>query len=129
MPNEAIKPADVHSYPPRTISHGFKAGNTVYTAGQVALDHDGNLAGKGDSSAQADQVFSNLQAVLRAAGASMQDVVKLNIYLTGQADLTKVREVRERYFTGEFPAATGVFVSALADPDFLIEIDAIAVIS
>ena len=127
MPNEAIKPTDVHSYPPSTINHAFKAGNTVYTAGQVALDKDGNLVGKGDITAQADQVFSNLQAVLRAAGASMQDVVKLNMYLTGQADLTKVREVRQRYFTGEFPAATGVFVSALADPDFLIEIDAIAV--
>ncbi len=111
----------------RSFTHAFKAGNTVYTAGQVALDKDGNLVGKGDISAQANQVLLNLQAVLRAAGASMQDVVKLNMYLTGQADLTKVREVRQRYFTGEFPAATGMFVSALADPDFLIEIDAIAV--
>lgn len=127
MPNEAVKPTDVHSYPPRTISHAFKAGNTVYTAGQVALDKDGNLVGKGDITAQADQVFSNLQAVLMAAGASMDDVVKLNIYLTGEAELAKVREVRQRYFTGEFPAATGVFVAALADPEFLIEIDAIAV--
>ena len=73
------------------------------------------------------RVFFALQAVLMAAGASMDDVVKLNIYLTGEAELAKVREVRQRYFTGEFPAATGVFVAALADPEFLIEIDAIAV--
>ena len=129
MPNEAIKPTDVHVPIGRGYTHAFKAGDTVYTAGQIALDKNGNLVGKGDISAQAEQVFSNLQAVLAAAGASMQDVIKLNMFLTGQADFTKVREVRQRYFTGEPPAATGVFIAALADPDWLIEIDAIAVIS
>ena len=82
MANEVIKPADVHV--PTGYNHAFKAGNTVYTAGQVALDRDENVVGKGDIEAQTDQVFKNLQAVLAAAGGSLQDVVKLTIYITQQ---------------------------------------------
>ena len=129
MTNEAINPKEVHTPLGGAYTHAFKSGNTIYTAGQVALDKNGELVGKEDISAQAEQVFANLQHVLTAAGASMKNVVKLNIYLTIQADFPKVRKVRQRYFTGNLPAATGVFVPALANPDFLIEVDAIAVIS
>ena len=126
MANKAIKPADVHA--PTGYNHALKAGNTVYTAGQVALDKDGNLVGKSDIEAQTVQVYENLQAVLAAAGASLQDVVKVTTYLTQQADLPKLREVRQRYFTGEPPANTLVYISALATPDLLIEVEAIAVV-
>ena len=126
MANEVIKPADVHVA--TGCNHAYKAGNTVYTAGQVALDRDGNLVGKGDIEAQTDQVFKNLQAVLAAAGATMQDVVKLTTYLTQQVDLPKLREVRQRYLTGEPPANTLLYISALASPDFLIEVEAVAVV-
>ena len=128
MPNQVIKPADVHVPIGRGYNHAIKAGNTVYVAGQVALDKDGNLVGKGDITAQAEQVFKNLQAVLAAAGASFQDVVKNNTYLTREEDISKLREVRQRYITGEPPASTLAVISALANPDFLIEVEVIAVV-
>ena len=125
MANEVIKPADVHA--PTGYNHAVRAGNTVYTAGQVALDENGNLVGKGDIEAQTDQVYKNLQAVLVAAGSSLQGVVKVTTYLTQQVDLPKLREARQRHMKGEPPANTLVYISALANPDFLIEVEAIAV--
>ena len=129
MPNQVIKPTDVHVPIGRGYNHVIKAGNTIYVAGQVALDKDGNLVGKGDITAQAEQVFKNLQAALAAGGASIQDIVKINTYLTQRDDLAKLREVRSKYFTGEPPASTLVFISGLAMPEFLIEVEAIAVVS
>ena len=128
MPNQAVKPTNVHEPIGSSYSHASKAGNTVYVAGQVALDADGNLVGRGDFEAQAKQVFTNLQAVLEAAGASTGDVVKLNHYVVGQQDLGTLRRVRQSYFAGDQPAATLVFVSGLADPGLLIEVEAIAVV-
>ncbi len=129
MPNQVIKPTDVHVPIGRGYNHVIKAGNTIYVAGQVALDKDGNLVGKEDITAQAEQVFKNLQAALAAAGASFQDIVKINTYLTQRDDLAKLREVRSKYFAGEPPASTLVFISGLAMPEFLIEVEAIAVVS
>ena len=129
MPNQVIKPSNVHVPLANSYNHAIKAGPTVYTAGQVAIDAAGNIVGTGDFEAQAQQVFKNLQAVLAASGASFQDVVKLNTFLTRQEDLLKLREVRQKYVTAEPPASTLVFISALANPDLLIEVEAIAVVS
>ncbi|MBI4299250.1 MAG: RidA family protein [Chloroflexi bacterium] len=129
MPNQVIKPAEVHVPAGRGYNHAVKAGNTVYVAGQVAIDKNGNLVGKGDFTAQAEQVYENLQAVLAAAGASFKDVVKMNTYLTRQEDLGKLREIRQRYATVEPPASTLLVISALANPDFLLEVEVIAVLS
>ena len=126
MAKQVIKPADVHI--PQGYNHAWKAGNTVFTAGQIALDKDGNLVGKGDFVAQAEQVFKNLKAVLSASGASLDDVVKLTTYLTRMEDLAGLRDVRPRFFTGEPAASTLLFISALANPDLLIEVEAIAVV-
>ena len=128
MDKQVIKPSGVHVPLGNSYNHAWKAGNTIYTAGQIALDSDGNLVGKGDIAAQTDQVFKNLQAVLAAAGASLADVVKINTYLTRQEDMAGLREVRQRYMGGEPPASTLVFISALANPDLLVEIEAIAVV-
>ena len=128
MAKQVIKPSGVHVPLGSSYNHAWKAGDTVYTAGQIALDSDGNLVGKGDFAAQADQTFKNLQAVLAAAGASLGDIVKLNTYLTREEDLAQLREVRQRYMSGEPPASTLVFISALANPDLLVEVEAIAVV-
>lgn len=129
MPKQTINPPDVHPPIGRGYSHAVKAGNTVYVAGQVALNRSGNLVGKGDAAKQAEQVFQNLEAVLKAAGASFRDVVKINTYLTRADDLAKVREVRAKYLgASEPPASTLVVISRLALPDLLIEVEAIAVL-
>jgi len=121
---EIIAPDTVHRA--TNYSHAVKVGNTIYVSGQVALDRDGRLVGKGDIEAQAVQVFENLRAVLAAAGASLDDVVKLTTYATHFSYRPKITEVRSRYFQ-QVPASTFVVVTSLADPDLLVEIEAIAV--
>jgi reactive intermediate/imine deaminase len=99
---------------------------TVYVAGQVALDKDGNLVGAGDMKAQAEQVFKNLEAALAAAGAKFTDVVKMNTFITDMDQAPAVREVRARYFGETTPASTLVQVVKLARPELLLEIEVIA---
>lgn len=118
---------------PTSYTHVVVAqpGRTVYIAGQVSLNEKGELVGKGDLRAQTTQVFDNLSTALKAAGASWNDVVKINTYIVNyNAEmLPALREVRGNYFTGpKPPASTLVGVQALARPDFMIEIEAVAVI-
>lgn len=126
MTREVIRPPNVH--PATGYSHAWKVGNTIYVAGQVAVDREGRLVGPGDFEAQAVQVFENLKAVLEAAGAGLEHVVKTTVFLTHFAHRDKFREVRARYFKEPFPASTLVFVESLAQPDWLIEVEAIAVV-
>lgn len=109
------------------VSQAIQMGDTVYVAGQVALDPDGKIVGEGDLRAQAHQVLSNVRDVLRVAGASMDDVVKTTIYTTDIAKLMEIQDVRAEFFSDPPPANTGVEVKALAFPGLLIEIEAIAV--
>src|ERR1700682_4046439 len=102
---------------------------TVYISGQIALDKDGNVVGAGDMKAQAEQVFKNLQAALEVAGAKFTDVVKMNTYITDMDKAPAVREVRARYFAETVPASTLVQVVHLARPEFLLEIELIAVVA
>ncbi len=106
-------------------------GRTLYIAGQVAYNVQGEIVGKGDLRAQARQVFENLRLALAGAGASFKDVVKLNTYVVSfkAEDLPVLREVRAEALKDVTPpASTLVGVQALANPDFLIEIEAIAVV-
>ncbi|MBI4317717.1 MAG: RidA family protein [Chloroflexi bacterium] len=125
MPKEFINPPGLHK--PPTYSQVVKAGNTVYAAGQTAVDENGKVV-SGDFEAQAVQVFENVRQALEAAGASMKDVVKMTTYLTDVANRPKYGEVRTRYFSPPLPASTLVGISALASPDYLIEVDVTAVI-
>jgi enamine deaminase RidA (YjgF/YER057c/UK114 family) len=94
----------------------------------VALDAQGRLVGQGDLAAQTRQVFLNLETALKAAGASFKDVVKTNYYLRDASKVAVVREIRSKYFTSDLPASTLVEVPRLAQPDFLIEIEVVAVV-
>jgi enamine deaminase RidA (YjgF/YER057c/UK114 family) len=116
--------------PGRGYSHAVAAsGRLVAIAGQVAMDQDGNLVGAGDPKAQAQQVFENLRLALAAAGATFADVVKLTFFLTDVAYLPAVREVRDQFIdTGRPPASTAVQVAALFRPEFLLEVEALAVV-
>ena len=105
-------------------------GRTVYLSGQIALDREGKVVGRGDFRAQTVQVFENLKAGLEAAGASFKDVIKINIYLTNINSQLKIfPEVRDKYIDLENPPASSlVEVRRLFGEDFLIEIDAVAVL-
>jgi len=108
-------------------SHAAKAGNLIFTAGQVGLDATGNLVGEGDIEAQTVQTYENIKAVLASAGATLDDLVKTTTYTTSIAYRQTIAEVRARYFTTYFPPNTFVVVQSLAVPELLIEIEAVAV--
>jgi enamine deaminase RidA (YjgF/YER057c/UK114 family) len=104
---------------------------TVYISGQVAIDREGKVVGKGDLGAQAAQVFENLSLALESAGARPEDMVKLNTYVVNMKpeDGRTIGLARKKWFTQEnLPASTMVGVVSLVSPDFLLEVEAIAVI-
>jgi enamine deaminase RidA (YjgF/YER057c/UK114 family) len=103
-------------------------GKTIYIGGQDALDAKGTLIGKGDLEAQTRQVMQNVQAALEACGCTFDHVVKMGIYLVLGQDLRPAFEVARQFMdkSKEQPAVTGFMVPALAHPDYLLEVDAIA---
>jgi reactive intermediate/imine deaminase len=103
-------------------------GRTIYIAGQVSLDKAGNVVGAGDFKAQTRQVFDNLKAALAAVGATFDNVVKTNMYVTDLSEVQALRDIRKGYYGGDSPASTLVQVVRLARPEFMIEVEAIAVI-
>jgi 2-iminobutanoate/2-iminopropanoate deaminase len=100
----------------------------IYIAGQLARDIDGNCVGKDDMRAQMEQVFHNLDRCLKAAGADWKDVVKTNTYVTDYEAFSHCSDIRMRYFGIATPTSTTVQVVRLAGPDFMVEIEAIAVL-
>jgi enamine deaminase RidA (YjgF/YER057c/UK114 family) len=129
---QAINPPSVF----RSLDHGFSQAviasgeKTLYVSGQTAWDSQKRLIGAGDLERQARQAFANVQAVVEAAGGTLADVVSLRIYVVDYR-LEKAEAVGSAYrdfFSGEAkPASTWVGVAALADPGFLIEVEATAV--
>ncbi len=96
-----------------TYSQAVKVGNTVYLSGQIPLDPASMTLVEGDIEASIVRVFDNLQAVAKAAGGSLQDVVKLNVFLTDLGNFAKVNEVMARYFQQPYPARAAIGVAAL----------------
>ena len=123
---EYIQPPDLPR--PAAYSHVVKAGQTVYLAGQVPQDANGQVVGRGDITAQAEQVFQNLRSGLRAAGGDLQNLVKITIFVTDPRFREAVGAVRTRYLQDPLPASTLVCVAALAMPEWLLEIEGIAVL-
>lgn len=128
---ELLSPEGLHKNPAFS-QVAIVEGNyrTIYIGGQNAVDKDGNITGKGDLEAQARQVLKNLEIALEAAGGSFGNIIKWNIYsLEGQSPEKALKVFREPMSKMKSPPLiTGVFVSALAHPDFLMELEAIAVV-
>jgi enamine deaminase RidA (YjgF/YER057c/UK114 family) len=106
-------------------------GKLVYVSGQVALNAKGEVVGKGDLRGQVAQVMENLKTALAAAGATLNDIIKVNYYVVNfrPEQLPVIREVRGKYFSAEHPpASTLVGVTALAREEFMIEIEAVAAV-
>jgi reactive intermediate/imine deaminase len=123
---ERINPAGMSQ--PTAYRHLVKAGNLLFIAGQVALDAKGTLVGKDDMKAQVRQVLENLKSVLASQEADFSSVVKINIFTTDIEAFRGASDVREEYFRGNPPASTLVEIERLAQPDLLVEIEAIAVL-
>ncbi|MEE8532718.1 MAG: RidA family protein [Alphaproteobacteria bacterium] len=121
-----IQPAALHETPGYT--HVVVAAGLAYVSGQVALDRERRLVGSGDVEAQAVQVFANLDAALAEVGAGLGDVLRLNTYVTDAGHVAGFRRVRDRVLPTPQPASTLVVVEALADPEWLIEIEAVAAV-
>jgi 2-iminobutanoate/2-iminopropanoate deaminase len=103
-------------------------GKMIFVAGQLARDAEGNLVGKGDMRAQIQQIGENIKTCLEAAGATLADIVKTNTFVTNYVEFSKHGDMRMRYFGPATPTSTTVEISRLADPDAMIEIEAIAVV-
>ncbi len=129
MQRDVIQPDSILDPRPR-YSQGIKTtgGSLLFIAGQTAVDARGHLVGKGDVVQQAEQVFRNLHAVLSAAGGSFENLVMTTTYLTDASHRAAFSDVRARCYGREVPASSLVIVAGLANPDFLVEIDGIAVI-
>ncbi|NOG32539.1 RidA family protein [Halomonas sp. TBZ9] len=127
MSNKAVintekAPAAIGPY-----SQAIKAGNTVYMSGQIPLDPATMEIVSDDFEAQARQVFSNLQAVCEEAAGSLQDIVKLNLYLVDLGNFAIVNKVMEEFFTAPYPARAAVGVKALPK-DAQVEAEAVMIV-
>lgn len=103
---------------------------TIYIGGQDAVDSTGAIVGKGDVKLQVEQVFKNVQTALEASGAGLEHIIKWNIYIVQGQPLRPAFEVSQQIWgvRPNPPTITVIFVAGLANPDFLVEIDAIAVV-
>lgn len=103
-------------------------GRLYFISGQVAVDADGRLVGKGDIRAQTRQVLENIKAALAAVNGTMDDIACVNVFVLDMEHLAAIHEVRAEYWHSDYPASTLVQVSGLVHPDYLIEINAMAVV-
>lgn len=129
MSTKVIQPKDLSDPRPR-YSQGILAegGRLLFIAGQTASDKDGGIAGKGDIEAQTHQVFKNLSAVLKEAGGSLDNLVMTTTYITDRKYREGYNRVRMQYYKKDPPTSTLVIVTGLAHPDYLIEINGVAVL-
>lgn len=128
---EHLNPAGLHKNPAFSqVAVVQGKARTVYVGGQNALNASGEIVGPGDMARQAEQVFHNLQTALAAAGAKLEHVIKWNVYVVEGQAAQPAFEVFQRVWGGRAnpPLISLLFVAGLANPDFLLEIDAIAVV-
>jgi 2-iminobutanoate/2-iminopropanoate deaminase len=109
------------------LSAAARAGDLVWTAGQLAYDENGDLVGEGDVAAQTEQTLRNVEAALRVAGATMADVVKVTVWLTDTANFAAMNEVYRRWFDEPRPVRACVRADLMGQ-NLLVEIEATAVV-
>ncbi len=121
-----------NTYPNQSLDNDLcqvvVAGNTVYLRGQVGSDFDGNLVGRDDPRAQAEQAMKNVKQLLEEAGSDFSHIVKTTIYITDPLFREPVYQEVGKWLKGVFPVSTGIVVAGLAKTEWLMEIDVIAVI-
>ena len=124
---KVIAPKNLHR--PFGYAHAIQIDKTLHISGQIPLDMEMNVVGKNDMTAQTEQVYGNLKKVLEDAGGTMNNIVMLNIYCTDIERFDKeTRGLRKKYFGDYYPAITALEVKRLYRPDFMIEVEAVAVL-
>ncbi|MBD0862307.1 RidA family protein [Gordonia sp. zg691] len=128
MQKQRIRAATVREPAERMWSNCLRIGDLVMISGMTARGDDGQTILGDDEYEQAKVVFTKIRDLAEAAGGRMDDVVKMTIYVTDIAQNAQVWKARQEFFSGDYPACTLVEVSALAKPEILLEIEAIAVV-
>ncbi|MHB8994040.1 MAG: RidA family protein [Armatimonadota bacterium] len=118
-------PTPANPYSQAVLAEGRKL---LFISGQTPVNAAGETVGADDFRAQAVQVFDNIQANLEAAGASWREVVKLNVFLLNMANFAVFNEVRKQYLQPDYPATSAVAVAGLVVPEWMIEVEAVAVL-
>ena len=124
---ERLNPPGVHM-PQANYSHVTRVGDTLYVSGQLPLDESGALIGSSDPQAQAVQCYRNIKAIVEHFGGTLEDVVKITQFTTDIAHRPALGRARDIFFTAPGPSSTLVAITALANPDAVVEIEAIAVL-
>jgi 2-iminobutanoate/2-iminopropanoate deaminase len=127
MTKKALMPAGLPK--PTNYSMGIEASGSkmIFVAGLVSMDAEGKTVAKGDIKGQTRQVFANIEKVLAEAGATRDNIVKVTVFLTDLKNFPGMAEVRAEFFKAPYPASAAV-QAQLINPDWLVEIEAIAVI-
>ena len=103
-------------------------GRVLHVSGHVSVDADGNVVGSGDINAQTRQILENIRNVLSSVGGTMADIAKVTVFVTDMSVLMEIHEVRAEFFDPPYPASSPVEVSRLVRPEYMIEIEAVAVV-
>lgn len=126
MPKTRITSPAVAEAPPGRWSNAIRAGDFLFIAGQISRSHDGkSIEGNGEYE-QSRIIFTKIKNLVEAAGGTVDDVVRVTIYMVNIKQNTEVWRARQEFFKGDFPASTLVQVAALGTPEVLVEIEAIA---
>ncbi len=110
------------------LSMSVRAGNQVFLRGQVGQDLQGNMVGIGDPRAQTEQAMKNVKQLLEEQGARLEDICKINVYITDRAYREEVYQEIGKWLKGIYPVSTGLIINGLARPEWVMEIDVWAVI-
>lgn len=120
------------TYPEQSLDNDLcqvvRAGNLVFLRGQVGQDLEGNSVGIGDAEAQTEQAMRNVRQLLEEAGSRLEDICKITVYITDRAYREPVYRTIGKWLKGVYPVSTGLIIDALARPEWVMEIDVIAVI-
>jgi 2-iminobutanoate/2-iminopropanoate deaminase len=129
MAKRVLKPATIKANGSYSPGWEVSGGRLIYVAGQLPCDAHGQIVAKGDVAGQTRQVFANIAAVLAESGASLSDVIKLTIFAADISYRNIINKIRSETFTESYPASTQVAVAALVDPDWMVEIEAVAFVA
>jgi reactive intermediate/imine deaminase len=124
--NPSTVPAPIRGYYSNAVR--VEPGPLLFIAGQVAIDQQGQLVGRGDAAAQCEQILQNISGICAAQGATLADVIKVTVYVTDIAILDRIAPVRLKHFPKDGPASVLVEVSQLVEPDMLLEIEAVVAV-
>ena len=120
------------TYPEQSLDNDLcqavRAGNLVFLRGQVGSDFDGNVIGAGDAAAQTEQAMRNVKQLLEEAGSKLEDICRIQVYITDRKYRDAVYRVIGRWLKGVYPVSTGLIVNGLAKPEWVMEIEVTAVI-